>query len=235
MVITGNVGVEIESPLAIFNNIVLNLTQKLERIYRIPENKNMFFRNNLIFEKSSITIFGKIKVHLKQNEIYFKFSGDLTSADLNLIEITIQNQIEIKEILQYYLFMMNSIYNNLDSSICHNYIEKIHNKILKNSKQIRDEYFVIPIKNKIPELQQTDDKSLLNIFNRYSFIVRFEKETNTHFKYKIHKVLTSALNPSKSIENLRFHEIDLVQNASVELGKLQDFLVKLFYYGEILC
>lgn len=231
--VLGKVGVEIESPLSLFNNYILKITSEFEHLFEIKKDKNVLFRNNLIFEKSAITFYGKFKILFEKNIVSFKFMGNLNTFDMTVISIIIEKEAKFRELFNQYLFMYNIISNNLDSNISHKYIETIHNKIISGAMTNQD-YFVIPIKEKILKLYDFEDKTLDIIYNRFSYIVKFDNITKTHFRYKIVRVTSSLLDDSKSLNNLRFEDIEIVTNDLLEIDKLQDFLLKLFYYGEIL-
>ena len=102
----------IESPLSAFNNIINQLTEKLQAIYTDGESCKNFsylkkyanhnFLNQLLFENRSITVFGCIKIMLIDEDIVFKFNGNYSSPKLDMIAKTIEHKYELKQIMQQY-------------------------------------------------------------------------------------------------------------------------------------
>ncbi len=230
------VGKKIESPLSAFNNFLVQISDKLEKIYipnKIEHTKDIVFINNLLFEEKSISICGRIKIIYENNEICFKFLGTFT--DTHFVEITLLHKTELKQIFQNYLYIINSMSENLDFSIAQIHVESIFNQI-KHKKINPDQWFVLPYKQKINHLYDTskNDKTLEKIFNRFSYAVKFKVENSMTFQYKLYRVLSTELNESKSLENLRFEEIEILKENTISMNKLQQFLVDLFYYGDIL-
>ena len=71
------------------------------------------------------------------------------------------------------------------------------------------------------------------LFNRFSYVIKFNVENKQTFQYKFYRVLSTNLNESKSLENIRFEDIELLKENNLSFCKLQHFLVDLFYYGNL--
>jgi hypothetical protein len=231
--LTPGVGKKIESPLSAFNNLLIQISDKIELIY-FPKKKekNISFINKLLFEEKSITIFGNIKIIFEKNEIGLKFCGFFT--DTSLIKITLENQAELFQIFQNYLYIIDSLTMNFDDSISQKHVESLFNQI-KSGKVDSNQFFILPYKNKINHLYDSskNDKSLEKLFNRFSYVIKFNVENKQTFQYKFYRVLSTNLNESKSLENIRFEDIELLKENNVSFSKLQHFLVDLFYYGNL--
>lgn len=224
----------IESPISAFNNLILQITNKFEQIYLNKNTQNIHFRNQLIFEESSITVFGCIKFVLINGNVETKFCGNFNSNNFELVQKTLNNRVEIYSLVEHYLLIIGNLSNNLDESVSQKFVESLFEQI-KSGKISKDEMFLVPYKNKIKHLYDNSkvDKTLENIFNRYSYIIKFSRDNGSTFKYKLCRVLSSLLNESKTLENLRFEEIETINENVMSIGKLQHFLIELFYYGEI--
>ena len=225
----------IESPLSAFNNLLLQISKKIEHIYFPKKIKveNINFINQLLFEQNSITILNSIKIIYIKNKIGFQFIG-IFSENTNLIKISLENQTELFEIFQNYLFIINSITNNFDSDVSQKQVQSIFSQV--NLKKIcPNTMFIVPYKNKISHLydERNNDKTLEKIFNRFTYVIKFNTNDKTTFKYKLCRVTSTILNESKSLENIRFEDIETLKEGSLNLYKLEQFLVDLFYYGEI--
>jgi len=240
----------IESPLSAFNNILLDISDKLEMIYlgqkigidqnknntydqrNLPKqiNRNISFINQLLFETKSITICNCIKLVCEHNKLGVKFIGIF--EDMDLIKITINNQKAIFEIFQYYLFLSSSIINkNTDHEISIMFVNSIYNQILDKTID-KNQLFMIPYKTKIKKLYDPD-KTLDAIYNRFTYVIKFEIVSNSVLKYTILRCVSSELNESKSLDNIRFEDIESIKTGHIQMQNIQDFLVELFYYGEI--
>lgn len=224
----------IDSPISVFNNLLNQFSKELADIYvgETKPNERIAFINKLLFENKSITIYGCIKIYIQDDNIFYKFLGKFDSLRLNIINQTIDNEVKIFRIFQQYLFLINSLTKNLDSSISQKYVESIYEEII--NKDYSDKMFYIPYKNKIKHLYDSDDKILENLYNRFSYIARFKKISKHNISYKIVRVLSSELKESKVIENLRFEETEVIKEGNTNTFKFTEFLINLFYYGEII-
>jgi len=225
----------IESPLSAFNNLLLQISKKIEHIYFPHKSKveNIVFINQLLFEEKSITILNVIKLVYHKNEVGIQFIG-FFSKDTNLIRITLDNQKELLEIFQNYLFIINSITNNFDADVSQKQVQSIFNQV--NSRKIcPDTMFIVPYKNKISHLydEKSNDKTLEKIFNRFTYVIKFNTNDKQTFKYKLCRVTSTILNESKSLDNIRFEDIETLKEGSLTFDKLEKFLIDLFYYGDI--
>jgi len=167
----------------------------------------------------------------ERNQIGTKFIG-LFNDNLEIIKKVIKFQKELYQIFQGYLYMITSLTNNFDDKISQKHIESIYEQ-LKDGTIDKNQMFVIPHKNKIKHLYDSKDKSLDKLYNRYSYIIKFSCETKQTIKYNLCRCLSSKLKESKSIENIRFEEIEVLKTATITTEQSPKFLLDLFYYGEI--
>jgi hypothetical protein len=224
---------KISSPLSSFNNILLQITKDIEQIYlgNIETNPNMDFVNNLLFEEKSITIFGQIKILLKNDKINFKFCGEF--RDFCFIEKTTANKQQLEYFFQQYIFLIDSLTKNFDNSVSYKFIENVYNEIVSNVNP--QKIFLVPIKDKIKRYYDSNDSTLDNLYNRYSYVVKFIKQPNNRLiRYKLLRVLSSELDQVKSIDNIRFEDIDTIKDGNLSTERLPKFLEELFYYGELI-
>lgn len=234
-----SIGKKIEAPISAFNNLLIQISDRLEDIY-ISKNtnelclgkkrtKNALFINQLLFEEKCITIFGSIKILLVNNEICFKFHGTYDSKKIHLVRKTFENVNELKQIFQHYLFIISSISNNLDDSVSQKYVDSIFEQINLGTVD-PNKMFLIPHKNKIKHLYDESNPVLDKLYNRYSYIVKFRRNDRT-FNAKLIRALSSELNESKSMDNVRFEDVEQIKEVTLPINDLQKFLIDLFYYG----
>ena len=152
--------------------------------------------------------------------------------DLSLIQKTIDNQKELYSLFQYYLFIVNSMENNnFDDSVSLKFINSLYEQLM-NKKIDNNQYFLLPYKNKIKHLYDNKDKTLDNLYNRFSYLIKFDINRNM-IRYSICRCLSSENKETFSIENLRFEDIEIINSSNISYNDLQMFLTNLFYYGEL--
>lgn len=224
----------IESPFSAINNLINQITERLEIIYFDSIKKNSAFINKLIFEDKSLTIAGCIKISVQNEGVSFKFNGNFDNKKLKLIQKTIDHQNEIISLFQQYVYTVSSTSRNIDDSISHSFVECLYsdltNKYIDNSR-----IFILPYKTKIQHLYD-NDKTLEALFNRYSYVGKFCRvgcNSNNGVSFKLMRVLSSELDEVKSLENLRFEDVEILKEEVIPTERLNKFLVELFYYGEI--
>lgn len=224
----------IESPLSAFNNLLLQITEKIKNIYISNKTKtnNIEFINDLLFEENSITIRNQVKFSYCNQNVGIQFIG--LFQDLSIIQKTIDNEKTLLEIFQNYLYLIKSASTNFDDNVSQKQIDSIYSQ-LKTGTIDSEQMFLLPYKRKINHLYDSskNDKTLENIFHRFAYVIKFNLENKTHFKYKICRVLSTILNESKSMENIRFEDIEILKENIVPLNKSCEFLKELYYYGEI--
>lgn len=226
----------IESPLTIFNNVINNITQNLERILYSKLNKKDLLlakQNNIIFNEKSIYLMNFIKIFHSNNELHLKIS----KQSLNIDDLTIINNIhnnwdEINKIFLHYLLMYNSIANNYDS-IPDKFISNINNLLVTNKLNDSD-FFLIPFKNKVSKLYDKNKSYHDKLYDRYNYIIKFKKDSSKTFSYKIYCILSNEVKESSGLKCLRFLESDVILDGTYKLTESKEFLNKLFQYGEIL-
>jgi len=226
-------GEKIDSPLSAFNNFMIDISDEFNNIF-YPNSKKisqLLIKNQILFEDNTITLFNFIKIIYANEKFVYQFCGLIDAHRCDLIKISLENKSKIFQIFQKYLFIYNDIRSNYDETISQKYVENIYNKIIKN-KSVETEMFLIPFKNKINHLYDVKDKTLDKLYSKYSYVITFTHNKSI-IEYNIIRVLSSDLDESKSIENTRFLEKDYIKTDTVHLRNLNQFLLKLFYYGEI--
>lgn len=220
----------IESPLSAFNNIMIDISKQLELIYLDESNKNINFINNLIFENNTITICGCVKVVYidKDKKFGLKFLGCYDSNNIDIVQKSITNIDKLFGILQYYMFMISTFGGNIDLSVSQAFIDSIYESVLRKENK----NYLIPFKNKIKHLYDKNDGTLDNLYNRFSYMITFINNGN-RIKYSLKRVLSSELNESKCLDNIRFEDCEVIVSNTIDSDNLQKFLIDLFYYGII--
>lgn len=226
-------GKRIESPISAFNNILQQITKKLIKIYLPGKDLSeevTSFTNNLVFGQNSITISNCIKLVLMQEKIGIQYLGIFT--DMSMVSKTIDNQRSLKELFQNYIYMISTIGDNYDDSVSQKHVETIF-ELIKSNRIDSNQLYILPYKNKIKHLYDANDKVMEKLYNQYSYVIKFDCITKNHFSYKLMRVTSSILNEAKSLENIRFEDIETLKSESVAMRQLQQFLIDLFYYGDI--
>lgn len=220
---------KIDSPLSIFNNIMLEIGKELSDIY----NYDLFDTNNCIFDNESMLLFGFIKfTKYENNDISVQFKKKLTINDFELVNTTIENWKDIKPIIYRYFLMYETITENLDSSVNIEYVHSILNDIRKSN--LNSKIYLIPYKNKIfRNFDDCNDKTLENIFCKFSYVLNLMKTTKDYLKFNIIRVLSSDLSESNSIESIRPLEKDYIYEGTVKTKNVGKFLKNLMIYGNI--
>jgi hypothetical protein len=227
----------IDSPLSNFNNFILQIGNELNDIY-YPDEKSaintLLFKNQLLFENQSLLLFGFIKIYYKNGECVMRLFGEINPAKNKFLKITVDNFPKIILSLNKYLYMLSRITENFDTSVNQKYIDTIYetlvNTNIKKIQQTKDISFLIPFKNKIKHLFDSDS-TLNNLFSRFEYIISFHKKLS--YQYTIYRVLSSDLDENKSLENIRYLEKESIKQGIIEPINLSNFLTQLFYYGEL--
>ncbi len=231
----------IEAPICVFNNITNKITQELEQIiyhnksgYKFDKTKSLLaLTGKIIFNNKSIILMDFIKLENIHDELHIKIlRPTLRKEHFEIIHnITIHWE-NINKLFYHYLLMYNNIANGYDevpNQLVQNIVEQIKRKTIKET-----EYFLIPYKTKIHMKYDEDRKYLENIFNRFSYIIKFEFHKNK-FIYKIFRVTPNELSHNKNnLNNLRFNNNDLISTDTLEITKAEQFIKQLFHYGEII-
>lgn len=223
---------KIESPLSIFNNIMLEIGNDLSNIY----NYDLYGTNNCIFDNDSVLIFGYIKISRindSKSDILLQFKKKLKESDFEIITKTIDNWKDIKAIVFKYFLMLDTVTENLDSSIKIDYVKSILRDVKKSN--LHDKIYLIPYKNKIFENLDNHDKTLENVFCKFSYVLNLMKTTKNYYKFSIIRVLSSDLNENNSLESIRPLEKDYLYEGTVHIDNIGKFLKNLMFYGNIEC
>lgn len=219
---------KIDSPISAFNNILVKITSDIQKIYLPKEKDNQAsFINKLIFRNDSIIILNKIEIKFIKNEFNFKFHGNFDINSLTNIQISFENKEKLEEILLFYLFTIRKITNNLDFALQETFVKNIENEILRGVES----QYIIPYDKKIGKLY---DKTLINIMNRYSYVLKASLKPDEKISYKLCRVESNNLSQSKSLENIRYENIEVIKEGLISNKNLAEFIHYLFYYGEII-
>lgn len=237
MVLTENPKVEnkfkVESPLSVFNNVINDITEKIEKIY-IGNTKSMSFRGKLLFEINSITIANKVKLISDGDNVSFKFCGSFEGKDMSLVKTTYENQDKLFGLFHQYLFVAGNISRNFDGSISANYVNSIIGDCLSTPICCSTKKFLIPYKVKIQHLYDSCDGTVEKLYNRFSYVLCVYREDVSKFSCSIQRVLSSELSENKSLDNLRFEEIATIKKCKIAKKDLTRFMSELFFYGNVL-
>ena len=217
---------QIESPLASFNNFILTISEQLSEIYEYNLAKN----NDIIFDNDSINLFGYIKFQKdKNNKIQLYIKKAISSNNLNIIEKTISNYTKLCSIFYRYLFIFNDISNNFDSSITTEYINSILKDIETNN--FENKLYFIPFRYKIAN-EIKDNETLKNLYNKFSYGLQIKKSLK-NYNYNIIRLISSDLDESKCIANIRPLEIDNIITGYIKKDNIVEFFKNLMFYGKI--
>lgn len=235
---TLNIGSEmyhkIESPLAAFNNFMIDLGEELKELF----DEDLFESNNVLFDDENICLFGFIKI-LRRNksEIDLKITGLVNKKRSEKLKIVLDNFNTITGIFYKYLFILNDVRSNYDDSISSKYVEKIYEDIIKlDNEKLSNKIYLVPYQNKIfrnyDGTNKNIDPSLDSLLKRYTYVINFLKLGYKKYQWNLIKIFSTDLNESYSIENIRPLDKEYLQQGEVSGDDLYQFLIKLMYYGE---
>lgn len=218
---------KIESPISAFNNIIYQFIVELNEIFEIESSDiNNQKTSNFIFDNNSIIFFERIKVFYLNNKMQLMLLTPIHEKKMYILRTITNRFSDIANILYRYLYMLNSITNNYDLSISNGYINSIISDI--KNKTYKDKYYSIPYKNKIFNEVETD-KTVENLYNKFTYLLEFNN-IDGNLQYNIVRCLSSDLDESKSIHNIKFLEKEKIANGIV--SDIRKFLIKLMRYGE---
>jgi hypothetical protein len=198
---------EFDSPLVLYNQIILKIADKLNKIYYPNNDDNqIILKNKLIFEDTSIKLFGFIILHSNDNndnnnyqepnKSIVRFIGDISSDRFNIIRITIDNYNLLSDILWEYLYLRNNLFDKYDESITQNMIDIIFKSIVNIKNELSfTKAFLIPYNNKL----SFDNSS--KFWNKYNFQLSFNK--------------IDIENNTKQLINKSIQRINLLENLSI--------------------
>ena len=217
---------QIESPLASFNNFIITLCERISNIYGYDLVKS----NHIIFDNESIILFGYIKITKDTlNKIKLEIKKPIFSDTLLLVRTTLDNYNVLCSIYYNYIFLLNDISKKYDSSVTISYINSIIQDIVSNN--IENKLYFIPYRHKIAS-EIKDNETLANLYNKFSYGLQITKDVKS-FKYSIIRLISSDLDESKCIANIRPLEIDTVVKGYFKQDKIEEFLKNLMFYGQI--
>jgi hypothetical protein len=235
---------EIESPLSAFNNIQIEITHSFEQIifstkktYKHNKYKSLLSMNNLIiFDNNTITLMGYLKLLIINDELMLKTVKPLSIEDLEIVNNIYKNWDKVSLNFFKFIQMYNMIANNYDDvpyQLTNNIIKEFNKSINKIDYEIGN--FLIPFKTKIALKYDDDKKYIENIYNRYQYILKIRNLNKNYFEYLIIRVLSSELNENKNeLNNLRYLEQDVIKKSTLKNNQINNFIIKLFNYGEII-
>lgn len=215
---------EILTPIAGFNKILQQLTNQLETIYFDSVCNNTEFRNSMLFQNTSIVLFGFVKLEIepiKNSETLTKFSysfvGKLTSDNIPVIQKTISNLGKLRHITyQYYTVVSQTA---PDLCVTQEYLNSLYTQIITNA--INGELVPLPIKNKL------DERFANRILANNSYYVKFTKKSDS-----IQYAIIQKENHDSTIDGkfLDLSSVTMLSGTVLEIS-LAVFLSNLFYYG----
>lgn len=226
---------KIESPLSSFNNILSDITKNLEHIL-FPKKLKLAENNQIIFDNKNIIIMGYIKLGLLNDELHLKINKPINKSDQIFLSNLLLNWDNVSLEFFRYFQMYNNIANNFDDipyQLVDSVISNINYCLRTNNNQISN--LLIPYKKKISKLYDSDKEYLVNFYNRFEYILKINIVNKTNFEYLVFRVLSSELSENKNeLNNLRYQEQDLIKKGNLKIHQIENFIQKLFYYGEII-
>lgn len=232
----------VEAPISIFNNIVNKITLDFEQIlfennpdYKFNKNNSLLAQNGkIIFNEKSIILMDFIKLSTINEKLTVKvLKPFLDKNDLSFINNLYVNWNNVYKLFYHYILMYNNIANGYDE-VPIQLINEISTSIQKRQFN-ENEYFILPYKTKISCKYDKSKPYLENIFNRYTYVIKFNSLNKKDFQYKIIRILSNEFNQVKNdLRNLRFLETDIICTGEYEIQNADKFISKLFNYGELL-
>jgi hypothetical protein len=222
-----------DSPMLAFNNIISNLSSKLLSIYNIQEQEREIFIDSLVFDDNSITILNSARVYLDNGDLRYRFNG---SYDRDMLEgfvlKTITNAHDIEHILHHYMYVLDRM-KDVDVSIDNQFVRDLIN--MMSREEVPPYPVLLPYKIKIEKLYDTSDRLTDIIYNRYSYFIKFRAGNGNKgsIEYTLIKCISSELDPSKSMLNVRYDEIEILKQGYFNKTGASKFIGDLFFYGEI--
>ena len=234
---------EIESPISVFNNIQIQVSNIFSEVFYPGMNKNvnqLLAKNELLFIDKSILIMNKFRLQTgPDNFMEIKILCNPKAKELEYLSLIHENYEKVTAAYNQYVIMYNRVCENYND-VPHELISSIIKGIHSNDDSVLNKYYLLQVKEKFNRYMLAnndytdDDKNLLqNLYGRYDFCIKFSI-VNGGIKYKIYKLLSSLLNENNSLENLRFEDIEVIKSEIVQLKRINEFVYKLFNYSEII-
>lgn len=215
------IGQKIESPLYSFNNVIYKIINSFEKELKI---KNL--GECLFFNEKTINLFGWIEIKDIKGVISVNIMKELNYKDLNIVNLIYQKYDFICSQFALYIMMYNKIAKNCDE-VPQVMVDNIIKDVKTNS--FIDKSYLLPFKDKLSEL----DKEL-NIYEKYELFLSFHKRPDSQdIIARIKKCMSTTLNESKSINNLKYYDLDTIHEVVVDRYNVEEFITKLYYYGEV--
>lgn len=229
---------QIESPLSAFNNFMVQITERLDKII-YPNNytgiNQLTAKNQIIFDNSSIMLMNLFKLSLFNNKLHIKVLRPLCCSEFKVLNVLTENFSIIESCYYQYLMMYNKIASNCDEvpyQLVNGLIETLEDPTKEISK-----FYLIPFKTKVQHLYDAKASGdvLSKLVNRYTYVINFKRNKKAaQFSYKIYRMLSSELSQSKSLDNVDFINEEVIKQDTLSMPLLKRFVEQLFYYGEII-
>jgi hypothetical protein len=240
-----------DTPITTYNNLLVKICDKLNQIYYGGNSRNsrkgtkdvenqLILQSRIIFENNTIKLFGFMIIgystDLLTQGVKLKFIGDITKEKFQIIQKTLANINDIQTMIFDYVFTQNYLFNKYDDSVTHNQIMNIYNQIKSGKYLYKNNevsqaigIFLVPYKNK---LRIDNNPDLFGLLTKFDYGIEFIPITARQYRYNLKMLVSQELDESKSIQNLRYKEINTIKTGIVDVNDLMDFLQNLFYFGE---
>jgi hypothetical protein len=231
---------EIDSPLSAFNNFQLQISDKLNDVVygpysKIAKSNQLNLKSQLIFNSDSIVIMGFVKLCLDRNDMKMQMLKALDKEELEVVTALQRNFIVVETCFFQYIQMYNRIaigYNDVPNALIRNIINMIEQP--RHHDKLIDSCFLLPFKSKVGGKLENDAQIFMNkMYSRFEYIIKFKPLTKATCQYSIYRVQSSDLNESRSVENTRYLEKDVLHTDTLKVDDAERFVVNLFCYGSL--
>jgi hypothetical protein len=235
-----NSNYEIKSPLNNYHNIILKISNQINEIFD-PKFINLSYKsdiekakrnklligNHLIFTNDSISLFSIIEIkNFDKDIILYIKDGIINDDNTRIIKLAIDNFNKLKMLFTEYYYVIQVIMNTYDTSISYDIVNTIYNTLV-TTKSLKEINFLLPYKEKISNL----DKTLVNLYSKFEYIISFIYKTNNYFNYAIKRVLSSELSVINNLDNLNYLEKETIKEGNININELEEFLKNIYFYG----
>jgi hypothetical protein len=231
---------EIKSPLNNYHNIILKISNQINEIFddnfvnlsfkseieKAKTNK-LLSGNRIIFTNNSICLFSFAEIKfVDDNFILYIKDGIVSENNLGILQKIFDNYNTLKMLFTEYYYVVQVVLNNYDASIAYKMVNTIYNTLVRH-KSFSEISFLLPYKEKIEKY----DKTLVNLYSKFEYVISFLYKTNNYFSYSVKRVVSSELSVTNSIDNLNYLEKETIKEGSVHINELEDFLKNIYFYG----
>lgn len=215
---------KVKSPIIYFNNFLLGICKELESIF----DKNLFESNEIVFDNSSIILFGSYRLFIDNDALKLKVNQVLDADSVKNLEIIVRNFSILEIIVFKYIFTLMQVTQNYDLDISNKFCKLVCDECYSLEKDETKEY-LLPYKNKL--IQLYDDKTLQNIMDRYSYVLNVRRNGPKYFEVKMIRVLSGELSQN-NIDNIKPLEKEIIRKCLLSIDYFPTFINKLMVYGE---